>query len=167
MTTEIIVTKESEKETLRNLYSLYLHDLSFYSNALEPNEVGLFEFDAFHLIWQKDGITPYFIKVNGQLAGFFLLLSAPLMTKVDYCINDFFLFNQYRGKGIGEEALDLLFENHQGTYFVEQLKRNERAVYYWKKIFNRYGFSYEEKEEVKDGEECVGQFFQVRLAPTN
>ncbi|MDZ5471722.1 GNAT family N-acetyltransferase [Bacillus sp. 31A1R] len=164
MTTELIVAKESEKETLKNLYSLYLHDLSLYSEGLQPNENGLFEFDAFHLIWEKEGIHPYLIKVDGHLAGFFLLLSAPLMTKVDYCINDFFLLNQYRGQGIGEQALDLLFETHQGNYFVEQLKSNERAVQYWKKIFKRYGFSYEEKLEVKDGEECVGQFFQVSLA---
>jgi predicted acetyltransferase len=156
---KVIIT---EKEKLRNLYSFYLHDLSAYSSALEINSLGTYEFDAFEEIWDRDGITPYFIMFNDQLAGFLLFLEAPFLTKVDYCINDLFLLHPYRGNGIAEEALASLFSEKKGEYYMVQLKSNLRAIGFWKKLLQKNQFSYEEMNEVKDGEEVVSQRFIVK-----
>ncbi|WP_163102478.1 GNAT family N-acetyltransferase [Peribacillus alkalitolerans] len=156
MNVTLEVISIDQKETLKNLYALYLHDLSLYSDELAPNKEGLFEFDAFEQIWEKDGINPYLIKADDKLAGFVLLLGAPLLKKVDYCINDFFILNAYRGKGVGKSAARQIFNMCKGDFFIEQLLSNLPAVHFWKKLYLEMGINF--KEETK--ERTTSQTFQ-------
>jgi len=146
---------------LRNLYSLYLHDLSAYANGLQVSEDGSFEFDSFSLIWEREGLTPYLIKADDNLAGFLLLLESPLTKRVDKVINDFFILNPYRGKGVAKAAALKVFEEHKGSYYISQLRSNEPAVRFWKKIYQQLKLDVEEVEEVQDGEEVVYQTFVI------
>ncbi|WP_108671679.1 GNAT family N-acetyltransferase [Peribacillus acanthi] len=134
-----------QKETLKNLYALYLHDLSLYSDELIPNHEGLFEFDAFDQIWGNEGIHPYLIKADDQLAGFVLLLGAPFLKRVDYCINDFFILNAFRGKGVGKTAARQIFTTCKGKFFIEQLLSNKPAIHFWKKLYVEMGLDFEEE----------------------
>lgn len=77
MDVKIVKAEWKDRDIVRNMYAFYLHDLTKYTDALEANEEGTFEFDAFSLIWDKEGIEPYLIKADGKLAGFLLLLRAP------------------------------------------------------------------------------------------
>ena len=151
-----------QQKILRNLYSLYLHDLSAYANGLQVSEDGSFEFDSFSLIWEKEGLSPYLIKADDHLAGFILLLEAPLTKKVDNVVNDFFILNPYRGKGVAKAAAAKIFEQHKGSYYISQLIRNEPAVRFWKKIYQQFEVDVEEVAEVQDGEEVVYQTFVIR-----
>jgi predicted acetyltransferase len=153
------VAGRNQKQTLRNLYSLYLHDLSAYANGLHVSEDGSFEFDSFEVIWEKEGLTPYFIKADSGLAGFALILGAPLTKKVDNVINDFFILNPYRGKGVAKAAAAEIFASHKGSYYISQLTKNEPAVRFWKKIYQQLEIDFEENLEVQDGEEVVYQTF--------
>lgn len=81
MDIKIVKAAIRDRDIVRNMYALYLHDLTKYTDALHVNDVGTFEFDAFSLIWDKEGIEPYLIKADGKLAGFLLLLKAPFLTK--------------------------------------------------------------------------------------
>jgi predicted acetyltransferase len=162
MNTYLRKASTEEKAILKNLYAFYLHDLSAYSSSLEINSEGTYEFDAFEDIWERDGITPYFIMADGLLAGFLLFLEAPLLTKVDYCINDMFLFHPYRGKGVAEAALASLFAEKKGEYYVVQLESNLRAIGFWRKLLKKHQFPYEEMNDVKDGENIVSQRFIVK-----
>lgn len=56
--------QESEKEMLRNLYALYLHDLSKFTMNITIGADGFFEYEDFYMFWKNDEITPYFIKVD-------------------------------------------------------------------------------------------------------
>ncbi|MEN8702088.1 GNAT family N-acetyltransferase [Bacillus infantis] len=161
MNITLAATDASKKEIVRNLYSFYLHDLSQYSPSLMPNGQGTFEFDSFDAIWDTPGISVHLIKHGEEIAGFLLFLEKPFLKKTDFCINDLFLFHPYRGKGTAEEALDVLFQKNKGTYYVEQLAENKRAVSFWKKVFSTNGFPYEEREKTEDGDLCLGQFFTV------
>lgn len=151
-----------EKQSiLRNLYSLYLHDLSAYAKGLQISEDGSFEFDSFALIWEKEGLTPYLIITDDDLAGFILLLEAPLTKKVDKVINDFFILNPYRGKGVAKAAAARIFEQHKGSYYISQLNKNEPAVRFWRKIYQQMELDVEEYTEIQDGEEVVYQTFVI------
>ncbi|WP_370224396.1 GNAT family N-acetyltransferase [Cytobacillus sp.] len=162
MDVKIVKAASGEQDIIRNLYAFYLHDLTKYTDALEVNEDGTFEFDAFSLIWDKEGIEPYLIKADDKLAGFLLLLRAPFLKKADYCINDFFLYNSFRGKKVGQAAVELLFSDYKGTYYIEQLKRNTPAVRFWQKVYRDYQFDVQETSRMEDGEECVGQLVKVK-----
>ena len=39
----------------------------------------------------------------------------------DFGINDIFILNQYKGKGIGKQAVENLLEEKRGQYFVIEL----------------------------------------------
>lgn len=162
MTVTLEKVQIQEKHILRNLYSLYLHDLSAYSHELLVNDEGIFEYDSFEMIWNTEGLSPFLIKVEGKLAGFVLLLEAPFLKRVDYCINDFFLLNGYRGRGYGQDAFKHICQTRQGKYAVEQIVENKPAVYFWKKVYQQFGIDYEESTRTEeDGLECLRQFFWI------
>jgi len=160
ITLEIITM--NEKEVLRNLYSLYLHDLSEFTDGLELSTNGSFEFDAFDVIWEQDGLSPYFVKANGKIAGFLLLAERPFLKKeYDFCINDIFILRNFRGNGIGKKVLKELFRLKKGTYVVLELSKNEPAVCFWKKIYRTFEIKVEEQEKVIDGDKCLVQSFVI------
>ncbi|MBG9549181.1 GNAT family N-acetyltransferase [Cytobacillus firmus] len=161
MDVKIVKAAIADRDIVRNMYAFYLHDLTKYTDGLHVNDEGTFEFDAFSLIWDKEGIEPYLIKSDGKLAGFLLLLRAPFLTKADYCINDFFLYNSFRGKSVGQAAVGLLFSDYKGTFYIEQLNRNKPAVRFWEKVYRDYQLEVQETLRMEDGEEVVGKFVMV------
>ncbi|MDZ5609233.1 GNAT family N-acetyltransferase [Bacillus pseudomycoides] len=159
----ILETVSTEQmEILKNFYSLYLHDLSEFSLALHPNENGFFEFDAFELIFNRDELSPYFITFEEKYVGFLLFAKPPFTaSETDCCINDLFILKAYRGKKIAELAILELLKQHEGTYYVMQLKSNKAAVNFWKKFYQKNEIQYEEVEKVSDDELCLTQTFTV------
>lgn len=148
----------TSKELLRNLYSLYLHDLSAYSASLHTNEKGVFEFEGFEKFWDTEGLEPFFIKYDRKVVGFILLVSSPLTKKgIDYMINDFFVLNAYRGKGVAKQAVKNCFTYYKGHFYISQLKDNDRAISFWKKAYEKLNIEYKEYNDVKDDEQIVVQ----------
>lgn len=154
-------TRPEDAEILKNMYALYLHDLSAYSGSLKENNEGTYEFDSFPVFWKKQGVNPYFIIADGERAGFLLLLEPPFTKKVDYVINDFFVYNRFRGKGVAGKAAQNLFENKRGSYFVAQLNRNERAAAFWRKVYKQNEIHFKEYEDEEEGEAIICQEFTV------
>jgi predicted acetyltransferase len=167
---ELVKATVGDKQLLKNLYSFYLHDLSAYSQSLRPNKEGAFEFDSFEIIWEREGITPYLLIDKTEVIGFCLLLEPPFTKKVDYCINDLFIYNQFRGRGYAEEAIKTIFQKKKGSYYVSQLKNNKRAVSFWKKFYEKHHIAFEETLELEDGEEVIYQTFTTQnmvVSPKN
>ncbi|PED05509.1 GNAT family N-acetyltransferase [Bacillus pseudomycoides] len=159
----ILETVSTEQmEMLKNFYALYLHDLSEFSPILHPNENGFFEFDAFELIYNRDELSPYFIKYEEKYVGFLLFAKSPFTApETDFCINDLFLLKAYRGKKIADQAILELLKQHKGTYYVMQLKNNKTAVNFWKKFYQKNEIKYQEVEKISDDELCLTQTFTV------
>ncbi|MEM5632075.1 GNAT family N-acetyltransferase [Bacillus toyonensis] len=154
--------QESEKEILRNLYALYLHDLSKFTTNITIGVNGFLEYKDLHLFWENDGITPYFIKIDNSIVGFLLLLERPFLKKEnDFCMNDIFILNQYRGKGIGKQVIENLLEEKRGQYFVIELLKNVPAVSFWKKVYRELNIEFDERKQMIDDEECLVQTFKI------
>ncbi|RHW40272.1 GNAT family N-acetyltransferase [Neobacillus notoginsengisoli] len=154
-------TGPEDATILKNMYALYLHDLSAYSNSLEETPDGTYEFDSFSVFWSKQGVNPYFIMVGEERAGFLLLLEPPFTKNINYVVNDFFLYNRFRGKGVAAKAVEQLFEQKKGSYFVGQLSGNDRAIAFWRKAYIQNGIHYEEYEDEEEGESIICQEFTV------
>jgi predicted acetyltransferase len=155
------VTKKDEK-TLYNLYSLFLHDLSRYTANLDIESDGSFKLDVFDTIWDTDGLSPYFIYHDVALIGFMLLVERPFLKKAyDYSINDLFILNKYRGKGFGLQALEEIFQQKRGKYFIIELASNEAAVHFWRIVYDKHEIKYENREETIDGDQVYIQTFEI------
>ncbi|MEA1009808.1 GNAT family N-acetyltransferase [Bacillus cereus] len=154
--------QESEKEILRNLYALYLHDLSKFTTNITIGANGFFEYEDLHMFWEVDGITPYFIKADNSIIGFLLLLERPFLKKEnDFGINDIFILNQYKGKGIGKKVIGNLLEEKRGQYFVIELIKNIPAISFWKKVYSEMKIEFDEQKQLIDDEECLVQTFKI------
>lgn len=153
---------ESEKSILRNLYSLYLHDLSKFTSMIDLEADGSFKYESLDKFWAIDGLSPYFIKLDGSIIGFILLLERPFLTKEnDLEINDFFIINKYKGKGVAAQAAVKLFEAKKGKYFVMQVIENKRAVSFWRKLYLELNIEINERQDLIDGEWCLIQTFKI------
>ncbi|SCY56834.1 GNAT family N-acetyltransferase [Alkaliphilus peptidifermentans] len=152
----------NKKGILKNLMSLYLHDLSMYSDNLDISDNGLFIYDGFDMFWDKDGLTPLIIYYNDKIIGFILLTSSPYVPKeVDYCVHELFILRRYRKLGIGTLAINKVIEKYRGKYYIVQLVKNKPAVEFWKKYYKINSIKYIEKEIVEEGDKCITQYFSV------
>jgi predicted acetyltransferase len=162
MTVKLKEVLEIEKSILRNFYSLYLHELSNFTTNLDVGEDGVFHYEELDKFWDVDGLSPYFIKWDDEIIGFILLLERPFLKKSnDYGINDFFILNKYKGKGLAVQAARKILEEKPGQYFVMQVVENKRAVAFWKKVYNELNIETHERQDLIDDELCLIQTFKV------
>ena len=125
-------------------------------------EDGIFHFEELDKFWEVDGLSPYFIMLDDKIIGFILLLERPFLKKSnDYGINDLFILNKYKGKGLAVQAVRKLFEEKPGQYFVMQVVENKRAVAFWKKVYNGLNIESQERQDLIDNELCLIQTFRV------
>ena len=153
---------DTDRNILRNLYSLYLHDLSRFTESIDIGVDGFFHFDDLDTFWTVEGISPYFIKRKEIIIGFLLLVERPFLKKEkDFGINDLFILNKYKGKEFGRQAVSELFQQKHGKYFVVELVENKPAVSFWKKLFDEGKIEFEERAEFIDEEPCLIQTFTI------
>lgn len=162
MNTTLEKVNTTDIHILKNLYSLYLHDLSRFTENLDIGIDGSFHFDDLEILWEEEGFSPYFIKHMDQIIGFLLLLERPFLKKEnEFGVNDIFILNKFRGKGFGKRALEKLFKDKPGKYFVVELWENQPAVLFWKKAYKQLNIEFDERKELIDDEPCLVQTFSI------
>ncbi len=162
MTVKLKKVMEAEKSILRHFYSLYLHELSNFTTNLDVGEDGIFHYEGLDKFWGTDGLSPYFIMLEDKIIGFTLLLERPFLKKdFDFGINDFFILNKYKGKGLAMQAVNKIFEEKRGQYFIMQVVENKRAVVFWKKVYKELHIETNERQDLIDEELCLIQTFTV------
>lgn len=159
---ELAPVPARDKAVLRNLMSLYLHDLSEYTDSLTPGPDGLFTYDGLDLYWRNPSLTPLFIRQDSELVGFLLLNRPPYTTPdTDFNIHEFFILRRHRGRGIGRNAAAACLEQFPGRYIVVQLIRNVPAIGFWHSVYAGLDITYEEREQTFGSETCLVQTFRV------
>ena len=140
MNISIEPVKIEEKDILKNLGELYSYDLTKY-NAVDVNESGLYEdLDDLDLYWKDENKHPFFIKVNNKLAGFVLVYDGRQVEEIDsnYAIDDFFIMNRYKRKGIGKYCSRYIFNKFKGKWQIWFHPKNEDAKNFWTNIVDEY-----------------------------
>lgn len=151
-----------EKEILKNLLALYLHDLSEFTADLNIDSQGFFEYDALEQYYEYESLTPLLYKINNEYSGFILLNNPPYAPKdVDYYINEFFILKKFRRKGLAKKVIKKLFDLYPGRYLVLQMLANRPAINFWHKVYIENNIEYSEDTRDLDGEECLYQKFEV------
>lgn len=132
-----------DKPTVGNLLQLYLHDMSaFVATAIGPD--GRFAYPYLDRYWSEqgeaEGRVPFIFTVNGELAGIALKNSHSRLGHPPPVSNvaEFFVLRQWRGQGIGKAAAFALFEQFAGRWEVAQLRANEPAHRFWRRVIAAY-----------------------------
>ncbi|MWV43399.1 GNAT family N-acetyltransferase [Paenibacillus sp. HJL G12] len=152
MKIKVQLTSKNEAYVIKNLYPLYLYDLSEHYVRF-PNIHGVYEdsdeyktlndqYEVQNIWWEKpDCLYPYLILVEDKPAGFILIATPPHCSEgIDYFVNDFFLLRPYRGQGIAEQAAIKVFEQFKGRWelFTNSSERNITGQRFWRKTVSNY-----------------------------
>jgi predicted acetyltransferase len=157
MDVQLVSVSLEGKPVLRQLLELYEYDFSEYDGA-EVNEHGLYGYKYLDHYWTEPDRHPFFIVVDGQLAGLVLV--------GNYCyvlqgpgarsMAEFFVMRKYRGKGVGRIAATLTFDLFPGRWEVLQYGGNAPSYAFWEKVIDEYTEGRYEKGPVTT-EEWEGQ----------
>lgn len=139
MQIEIIVAAEMQKPVLRQLLELYAHDFSEFTKE-DVGEHGYFGYTYLDHYWTDDTRSPFFIKVDGNLAGFVLVRQHCEYTTNEYAhdIAEFFVMRKYRGLGVGRRAAMQVFDLFPGEWEVRVYHSNKPAHVFWRKTIDDY-----------------------------
>ena len=162
MNIQVIAVKTTEKELLKNLYSLYLYDLTQYDNKLNLSSNGLYEFQALDVFFEKNTLKPYFIKVNRKLVGFLLLTGGGFSPEdSDWGIEDLFIIRSERRKGIASKTIRLIMDKYKGEYSIFQFQKNIESKKFWYAFYDANSIKYTEIERMENGKVCTIQNFKM------
>jgi len=127
------------KSVLIQLMELYMYDFSLYSNN-DVNEHGFFGYSHIDDYWNEEGRFPYFIRVDGRIAGFVLVRSCCEYNdlKNPHNIAEFFIMQKYRRQGIGKQVAMRIFDLHKGGWEISQWLENLQAQNFWKSVVQEY-----------------------------
>lgn len=174
MNIDVRLTDKNEAYIIKNLYPLYLYDLSVHYDSI-PNVHGIYEdsddfktlcdqYEVQNILWEKPEVLfPYIIIVDGIPAGFALIATPPHCNKgIDYFVNEFFLLQSLRGKGIAERVANIIFDQFNGKWelFTNPLEKNIIGQKFWRKTISNYtnGVYVEETGETFDGYKLIFRF---------
>jgi predicted acetyltransferase len=133
MNLEIIRT--NNKELVSNLLQIYLSDVCNYFPMDMDQETGLYIYDDISKYLENNNTNyAYIIKYNNMIAGFSLID----FVEDSYIVQEMFILNEYKGKGLGGTAISKIFDMHKGNWIVRSLPGSPKAENFWTKTVNKY-----------------------------
>ena len=139
----------TSRHILENLFPLYIYDMSEYM-GWSPNQEGLFIYNNsnFDVYWDREDHTPYFICVDGDIAGFVLIRKYPTNLSL-YDIEQFFILRKYKRKGVGKGAIAQVLNHYPGEWQIRVLLENSGALAFWEAaIANAVGRNYTLEKDI-------------------
>lgn len=129
----------AQKSVLVQMMELYSYDFSEFSGN-DLNECGYFGYSHIDDYWNEKGRYPFFIRVDGALAGLVLVRSCCQYNTLPnpHNIAEFFVMKKYRGKGVGRTAAIRIFDLFPGGWEVSQWTNNLPARKFWGKVIAQY-----------------------------
>lgn len=139
---DILRASPAEYPLLRNLYPLYLHDLSEFGVEYRLDEQGLWRPD-FLPTWLSPSpeVHPLLLREDGRIVGFAFVGQAPFpyMTRGrDFRMSEFFILRGERRRGLGRLAARAVFDRFPGVWEVSQLPANRTAIGFWRSVISEY-----------------------------
>jgi len=134
----------SQREMLANLIQLYIHD---FNDFLAPErKIGVEEDGRFPDVlkldsyWTEADRSVWFIRADGQLAGFALLNARSHCDRpVDFNMGEFFVMRAFRHTGVGARAAIDLIKMHPGQWEIAMSALNRPAQAFWLRVVAALG----------------------------
>lgn len=163
MTLTLTPVSPAEHTLLRNLYPLYLHDLSEFGGGYTLDAEGLWQPDYLpHWLSGKEGFHPLLFRLEERPVGFAFVGRPPfpfMTAGRDFHLSEFFVLRGERRHGVGRQAAFALFDRFRGEWELSQLPSNQGAIAFWRRVIGEYmGGRFEDTTL----EGCPAQVFDSR-----
>lgn len=128
-----------QKSVFVQMMELYLYDFSEFSDD-DINEYGYFGYSRIDDYWNDEGRYPFFIRVDGKLAGFVLVRSCSEYNDLrdPHNIAEFFVMKKYRKKGVGKTVAKRIFDQFAGDWEIAAWSNNHVAKKFWERVVSEY-----------------------------
>ena len=124
----------NEKEVVVSLFNYYLYEFSDLTGSLlNENGTYLRNTSLIDPYWAEPNHLPYFIKVNGEIAGFIFVRYFPDEEEL-LDIDQFFILRKFKRLGVGSKAFKLCLAAHNGNWLVRVLKENQSGLSFWQNV---------------------------------
>ncbi|XMB85307.1 GNAT family N-acetyltransferase [Mycoplasmatota bacterium WC44] len=166
MKIEIVPVLEEEKTILARLIELYEYDFTEFENN-DVNSLGLYGYSYLDYYWTEDRRFPYFIKVDGKLAGFVMVCDFCYVSKDKdtLFVSEFFIMKKYRKQGIGKFAANEVFNMHKGKWELTLHPRNLVSLNFWNSVIEECSGGnyklYNNIEDVYDDSLAIAYIFEI------
>ena len=144
------VLKDAKKyrKIFRNLFNIYINELSGYCEWLGEtmDDKGFFLPDKVKEYLEDENRASYVIYNDDRIAGFVVFLypdNSQNENNPDCFIEEIFILNHFRGKGIAGDVVADFLEEESGTCGVCVHQENIPALRFWTDTLEKLGFEYE------------------------
>lgn len=135
MSIELQAVRSDQKPVLEQLLQLCIHDYSEFE-SIKTGPDGRFHYRWLDFYFCETCRHPYFLHVNGELAGFVLIREGGGKEDWDYQIAEFFILRAFRQKGIGKSAALKALDLFSGLWEISFCTLNKPAVSLWTSVAN-------------------------------
>lgn len=147
----------SDRNLIRRMMELYLHDFSEYDGS-DLDEHALFSYGDLDYFWFEPTHAAFVLTVDEKLAGFVLVDNEVVMEDSERSLTEFFVLRKYRRQGVGRQAAVQVFERLPARWEVRVIAENVPARDFWRRVLAEYtGGAYQEIEF--DDEDWRGPVF--------
>jgi predicted acetyltransferase len=129
------VETEREREAVRNLYPLYLHDLARWSTYYRLDEDGRWQPSHVDDFLQREEGAAYLVRADGAAAGFAWVGAGDFPRKRadrDFRLAELFVAAPFRRRGLGRALAETAIGSHRGRWQLEVIDGNEPALVFWR-----------------------------------
>lgn len=164
---EILPATREQEPVLDNLLELYAHDFSEF-HPLALNATGRFGYRNLSLYFRNPRRRPFFIHVDGRLAGFALIKNEPPAPGHEpvWELTEFFVLRGYRRQGVGAAVARKLWERYPGRWEVRIIEANSSAHHFWQRTITEFtGADIESVRVLRDGDPWRLFSFDTRTLP--
>lgn len=147
----------SDRELIRRMMELYLHDFSEFDGS-DLDEHGLFSYGDLDYFWFEPTHAAFVLSVDEKLAGFALVDNEIVREGSERSLTEFFVLRKYRRQGVGRQAAIQVFERLPARWEVRVIAQNLPARDFWRRVLAGYTNG-KFQETAMDGEEWTGPVF--------
>jgi len=120
----------SDLSRIEGLMQFHLYELSEWQ-PITFWDTGMYRLGSKHKYWKGDGVFPFLIRVDGELAGFAVVDNRVVYPDTQYNLGYFFVGRRYRDSGAGEAVAKDLFKRFKGPWEIQHSSKDEAARAFW------------------------------------
>jgi predicted acetyltransferase len=130
-----------DRQWIESVYRDYLDDLGLLNTGIFPalGEIGHREPDQLQRWFVDRNATLLTILDDKQPAGFAMVARETQASRAaDFRMAEFFVARGYRRRGVGRNAVRLIFDRFAGRWEILEYSRNPAAVSFWRNVVAAY-----------------------------
>ena len=136
MDISIIKVENNNRDTFMNIWQFLGYDFSEL-NGMDLSENGCYKLPSdINDYINHDDYSSYIIMCDQNIAGIAVIKFID-NKEVNY-FRHFFIMRKYRRNRVGQNAVEEIFNMHEGKWLVSQFDYNLPAITFWRRVVSEY-----------------------------